>query len=53
MIVEVEEAGDICRDDGGTGINVLENNQGGETRWWTNIFRDYAWDGQPDSELAM
>ena len=46
--MEVEEDGEICRDDGGAGVNVLEGYQGGETQWWTNIFRDYSWDGQPE-----
>ncbi|KAI0338627.1 vacuolar protein sorting-associated protein 36 [Trametopsis cervina] len=48
MILEVEETGDVCRDDGGAGVNMLDDRQGGETQWWTNIFRDYTWDGQPD-----
>jgi ESCRT-II complex subunit VPS36 len=48
MMLEVEEAGDVCRDDGGAGVNVLDARQGGETQWWPNIFRDYTWDGQAD-----
>ncbi|KAI0684553.1 EAP30/Vps36 family-domain-containing protein [Cytidiella melzeri] len=46
MIKEVEEAGDVCRDDGGGGVNMLDEMQGGETQWWPNIFKEYVWDGQ-------
>lgn len=48
MILEVEETGDICRDDGGAGVNMLDARQGGETQWWPNIFTGYVWDGQVD-----
>ena len=51
MILEVEQAGDICRDDGGAGVNVLSTRQGGETQWWPNVFRGYTWDGQADIEV--
>lgn len=48
MILEVEETGDICRDEGGAGVNMLDTRQGGETQWWPNIFTGYVWDGQVD-----
>ena len=44
MIAEVEDAGEICRDDNGDGIGPF--NARSETRWWVNVFKDYAWDGQ-------
>lgn len=44
LIKEVEDRGDICRDDpmaatDGEGVGV-------ETRWWGNAFTGYVWDGQ-------
>ena len=44
MIAEVEDAGEICRDDNGDGIGPF--NARSETRWWVNVFKDYIWDGQ-------
>ena len=46
MITEVEDEGEICRDDGGEGIGLF--NTRAQTRWWANIFKDYVWDGQID-----
>ena len=46
MVCEVEDAGEICRDEGGEGIGVF--NARPESRWWVNIFKDYTWDGQAD-----
>ncbi len=57
MVQEVEDAGEVCRDEGGGGINVLGTGNldqgmasrgGNEVRWWANIFRGYVWDGQLD-----
>ena len=57
MVHEVEMEGEICRDDGGSGVGVSifstpgapagwAASEGGEVRWWVNIFRGYVWDGQ-------
>lgn len=52
MVDEVEAAGEICRDEGGSGVATFgataaqDTAAGGEVRWWTNVFRGYAWDGQ-------
>ncbi|KAK7680805.1 hypothetical protein QCA50_016114 [Cerrena zonata] len=47
MIAEAERFGDICRDEGGSGINIFGGRtESGEVRWWNNIFMDYEWDGQ-------
>ncbi|PCH42956.1 hypothetical protein WOLCODRAFT_138126 [Wolfiporia cocos MD-104 SS10] len=53
MVNEVEEEGDICRDEGGSGVDVTgarrdgwANEGSGEVRWWVNVFRAYVWDGQ-------
>lgn len=46
MVYEVEDAGEICRDDGGEGIGLFATRS--ETRWWVNIFNGYVWDGQLD-----
>lgn len=55
MVREVEDDGEICRDEGGSGVDLLGQGQhdeaspsraGGEVRWWVNVFRDYVWDGQ-------
>ena len=54
MVNEVEEDGEICRDEGGAGVNVSAglagsgwaSTGGGEVRLWVNIFRGYVWDGQ-------
>jgi len=63
MVLEVEEVGEICRDEGGSGVNVFNMNTtsngkardkgmasigGSEVRWWVNVFRGYVWDGQED-----
>lgn len=48
MVVEVEDEGEICRDEGGAGISAAGLSQNGEVRWWVNIFRGYVWDGQTD-----
>ncbi|KAI0075151.1 hypothetical protein K474DRAFT_1646878 [Panus rudis PR-1116 ss-1] len=44
MINEVEDTGEICRDEGGGGIGIFAER--GEVKWWINVFRDYEWDGQ-------
>lgn len=60
MVTEVEMDGEICRDDGGSGVAIFASSpsagagagaawaasEGGEVRWWINIFRGYVWDGQ-------
>ena len=53
MLDEVETDGEICRDDGGAGVDMFseslggsEGGAGGEVRYWVNIFRGYVWDGQ-------
>ncbi|PIL26133.1 hypothetical protein GSI_11888 [Ganoderma sinense ZZ0214-1] len=53
MLDEVETDGEICRDDGGSGVDMFseslggtEGGAGGEVRYWVNIFRGYVWDGQ-------
>ncbi|KAL1937951.1 hypothetical protein VTO73DRAFT_12701 [Trametes versicolor] len=52
MVDEVEAAGEICRDEGGSGVATFgataaqDTAAGGEVRWWTNVFRGYVWDGQ-------
>lgn len=61
MVAEVEMDGEICRDDGGPGVALFASSgagagvageaswaagEGGEVRWWVNIFRGYVWDGQ-------
>ncbi|KZT68632.1 hypothetical protein DAEQUDRAFT_324930 [Daedalea quercina L-15889] len=54
MVTEVEEDGEICRDEGGSGLDVAAglagsgwaSSGGGEVRLWVNIFRGYVWDGQ-------
>ncbi|KAI0370971.1 hypothetical protein BV20DRAFT_966072 [Pilatotrama ljubarskyi] len=62
MVDEVEMDGEICRDEGGSGVAVFSGagaaskettvsagwaaSGGGEVRWWVNIFRGYVWDGQ-------
>ncbi|RPD76898.1 hypothetical protein L226DRAFT_354147 [Lentinus tigrinus ALCF2SS1-7] len=53
MVHEVEMEGEICRDDGGSGLSIFSSpgapgaaSEGGEVRWWVNIFRGYVWDGQ-------
>ncbi|KAI8992821.1 EAP30/Vps36 family-domain-containing protein [Trametes punicea] len=64
MVDEVEAAGEICRDEGGSGISSFSGlgagtkatpigagwaaSGGGEVRWWVNVFRGYVWDGQED-----
>lgn len=45
LVSEVEEKGDICREDPMTGINV-GGGMGVEARWWANAFTGYVWDGQ-------
>ena len=52
MLDEVETDGEICRDDGGAGVDMFSQSlstaggAGGEVRYWVNIFRGYVWDGQ-------
>ena len=52
MLDEVEMDGEICRDDGGAGVDMFSESlgaasgAGGEVRYWVNIFRGYVWDGQ-------
>ena len=55
MVHEVEMEGEICRDDGGSGVSIFSTpgapsgwaaTESGEVRWWVNIFRGYVWDGQ-------
>ncbi|CAL1697693.1 unnamed protein product [Somion occarium] len=47
MVIEVEDAGEICRDEGGSGVGIFAGRDGsGEVRWWVNIFKGYVWDGQ-------
>ncbi|KAI0742538.1 EAP30/Vps36 family-domain-containing protein [Daedaleopsis nitida] len=55
MVAEVEMDGEICRDDGGPGVALFAASggaapwaagEGGEVRWWVNIFHGYVWDGQ-------
>lgn len=51
MLDEVEMDGEICRDDGGTGVDMFSSESlgtagGGEVHYWVNIFREYVWDGQ-------
>ncbi|KAH9837869.1 EAP30/Vps36 family-domain-containing protein [Rhodofomes roseus] len=54
MVNEVEDEGEICRDEGGSGLNVTAglsgsgwaSSGGGEVRLWVNIFQGYVWDGQ-------
>ncbi|KAI0350949.1 hypothetical protein OH77DRAFT_1514078 [Trametes cingulata] len=62
MVDEVEMDGEICRDEGGSGVAIFAGagsaskdtavgagwaaSGGGEVRWWVNIFRGYVWDGQ-------
>ncbi|KAH9943659.1 EAP30/Vps36 family-domain-containing protein [Amylocystis lapponica] len=55
MVSEVEDEGEICRDEGGSGIDVSAGGKrdgwaegSGEVRWWVNVFRSYVWDGQAD-----
>ncbi|KZT00402.1 uncharacterized protein LAESUDRAFT_666244 [Laetiporus sulphureus 93-53] len=58
MVNDAEGDSFICRDEGGSGVNVTANTAGawrgwasegsGEVRYWPNIFRDYVWDGQED-----
>ncbi|EPS99274.1 hypothetical protein FOMPIDRAFT_1050784 [Fomitopsis schrenkii] len=53
MVNEVEEDGEICRDEGGAGVDVAASLAGGgwaspggaEVRLWVNVFRGYVWDG--------
>ena len=51
MLDEVEMDGEICRDDGGAGVDMFSSESlgtagGGEVHYWVNIFRGYVWDGQ-------
>jgi len=46
MVQEVEDVGEICRDECGSGVGVFGNQ--GEIRWWPNVFRGYVWDGHED-----
>lgn len=51
MVIEVEEAGDICRDEWEGKIDVFSSSSGGrgrEVHWWVNVFNGYVWDGQVD-----
>ena len=47
MVFEVEEAGDICRDEGEGKVSAF-GGRGQEVHWWVNIFQNYIWDGQAD-----
>lgn len=49
MVSEVEEVGEICRDEGGEKIDAFGAGHGQEVHWWPNVFRGYVWDGQDDS----
>lgn len=43
----MEGSGEICRDEGGSGINIFGGRtESGEVRWWNNVFIGYVWDGQ-------
>ncbi|PSR73324.1 hypothetical protein PHLCEN_2v10815, partial [Hermanssonia centrifuga] len=44
MVREVEDAGEVCRDESYGGVGLF--NTSSEVRWWQNVFRDYVWDGQ-------
>ena len=53
LIAEVEERGDICRDDcrnmlGISDSAVAGSHIGFDIRWWANAFVGYNWDGQED-----
>ncbi|EJD05043.1 uncharacterized protein FOMMEDRAFT_105283 [Fomitiporia mediterranea MF3/22] len=57
LVSEVEEKGDICREDPLTVMAVdAESGDGGgggmsvgiEVKWWPNVFVGYAWDGQEE-----
>jgi ESCRT-II complex subunit VPS36 len=51
MVLEVEEAGDICRDESEgklDAFSTVTSGQGQEVHWWVNIFDGYIWDGQAD-----
>lgn len=48
MVFEVEEAGDICRDEGEGKVGVSIGGRSQEVHWWGNIFQSYVWDGQAD-----
>ncbi|OCH87834.1 hypothetical protein OBBRIDRAFT_795815 [Obba rivulosa] len=49
MVGEVEDAGEICRDESESGVSIPTVGAGrwasGEVRWWVNVFRGYVWDG--------
>lgn len=47
MVLEVEEVGEICRDEGEGRVDVF-GGRGHEVHWWVNIFQSYVWDGQAD-----
>ena len=48
MIADVEASGEVCRDEGGSGIDIFGGGrtESGEVRWWNNVFMGYVWDGQ-------
>jgi ESCRT-II complex subunit VPS36 len=46
MIGAVEADGEVCRDEGVAGTGAGGGVEGGEVRWWVNVFRGYVWDGQ-------
>lgn len=53
MVSEVEDAGDICRDEGEGKLDAFSasvDGRGQEIHWWVNIFSGYVWDGQVDAE---
>ena len=50
MVLEVEDAGGICRDDGNSGVSSVFSagawgGGGSDVRWWVNVFVGYSWDG--------
>ena len=47
LIVEVEDAGEICRDESGDGVGLFSSKS--QLTWWVNVLKDYTWDGQVDS----
>ena len=46
LVREVEERGDVCRDEPMSGMS--EASLGVETQWWANAFIGYTWDGEED-----
>lgn len=46
LVSEVEERGDVCRDDPLAATSDAA--VGVEVRWWLNAFLGFQWDGQED-----